>query len=79
MHEIGIDQEIERTIDGGRRGFFTVPFQAVENIVSTDRFMTVPDQAQDLLTQRGKSQATFATQFFGRFQRLRYADAVIVP
>ena len=79
MHQIGLDQEIERSIDCGRCCFFPHLFQAVENVIGTDRFMAIPDQPQNLLTQCGESQAALAAQFFRCFQRLRYTNAVIVP
>ena len=46
MDQVGLDQEIQRAVDCGWRHFPARSIQAIEDIVCTDRLVTVPDQLQ---------------------------------
>ena len=78
MHEIRLDQEVERPVDGRRGGSFTLLAQRIKYVVCAYRLVAVPDQLKDPASDTGKTQSTIPTDAFCRQQGLIYAVAMIV-
>ena len=78
VNETGLDQEIERPVDGRWRGRLTLPTQLVENVVGTDRLVTVPDEGQHPAPQFREAQAAFAAEPLRRRDGGGYAAVVVV-
>jgi len=60
MDEIGLYQEIERPVYGGRRGITAIVFECRQNLVGAYRFMAVPNELQDATTLGGQAKSAFA-------------------
>ncbi len=78
MYQTSVDQEVEGPIHGrwcGRSGFLA---KRLEDIVSADRLVAVPDELQNPSPGRRKAQSAFATKLFSGCQRGSDAASVIV-
>jgi len=78
MDQVGLDQEIERPVNCRWCYLPASAIQAVKNIVSTDRFVAVPDQFQDPPALFRKAKSPLAADLHSRRNGLRHAVRVIV-
>jgi len=78
MHEIGIDKEFERAIDGRWRGIGPVAVQSIQDFVGPDRLVAVPDQLENALALAREPQAALPAYSPGVFQCLFDTGIVIV-
>ena len=78
MHEIGIDKEFERAIDGWWRGIAPVSIQSIQDFVGPDRLVAVPDQFENALALAREPQAALPAYSPGVLQCLFDAGIVIV-
>ncbi len=63
VHQAVFQQEIQRTVDGRRRGATAVLFaEHRQNVVGTQRFVALPDQFQHAAAQGGQTQPLFCAQ-----------------
>ncbi len=64
VNQTQIQQKIEGPVD--RRGSGArLPLQRLEDLVSTDRFMLLPDQLEDLAPDGGKALPLLKADLFG--------------
>jgi len=68
MYQPGIKQEIERAIDGYRRGIAALQLQPVEQIVCADRRGRRRDQLVHLATERREGEALVVAESLGGLQ-----------
>ncbi len=78
VHEIGFNKEFQRAVDGRRGRFLAVPVQRIEDIVSADRLVAVPDQFKHAAPDRGEAQPALAAQSLRRRERIGNAAPVIM-
>ncbi len=78
VDKVGLDQEIQRTVDGRRRDLAAGLVQLVEDVVSADGLVAGPDQFQHPAALPRESQPPLATDLHGRGDGLRHAMVVIV-
>lgn len=71
-------QELERSIDRRWRGRFITFPKVVQDRVSADRPVAVPNQFQDPAAERGQPGPTLSTNRFGQTQCIRDAAGVVV-
>jgi hypothetical protein len=56
MHEPGVDQKLQRSIDGRWRGATPFLGEPLENVVGADGSMTIPDETKHAAAERCKPQ-----------------------
>ena len=78
MYQTGLDKEIERPIDRRRRSRSGLLAQRLENVVSTDRLVAIPDQLKNPPSDRGKSQSALTTKLLGRPDSSRDTAGMVV-
>lgn len=78
MYEVRFDQKVQGTIDSRRRSAFSLFAQRVEDIVSTDRFMTVPDQLKNPPPDAREAESALPAYIFRGDQGLLDAVTMIV-
>jgi hypothetical protein len=62
VHQSGLNQKVERSVDGRRRSRPGVLAKACKNGVRTDRLVAVPDQLEDPSSDGSKAQASIAAE-----------------
>lgn len=78
MHEVGIDKEFERAIDGRWRGIASVAVQSIQDFVGPDRPVAVPDQFENALALASEPQAALPAYSPGVIHCLFDTGIVIV-
>ena len=78
MHEAGIDQELERAIDGGRCRLVALLGELGEDVVGADRLVGSPDDLEYAATDRREVQAAARTHLGSVAYRFFDTGAVIV-
>lgn len=78
MDETGLEEEIERAIDGRRSGPEAAIPQGIDQIIGLDRLMILPDEFQHLTPDGGQAQPLLPAGTFGFGQRLSHAMTMIV-
>ncbi len=78
MNQADVHQELEGSIDRGRRGFLSFTGQPCKDVVGADGFMAVPNQFQDPFSDRRETSVLLVADGLGIRQSLRNALAMIV-
>jgi hypothetical protein len=78
MNQIRFDEKVQRAINCRRRRFFPLIVDALQNIVGTDRRMTIPDELQDAAAYARKSQSLPPAQTLGSLDSGRNTVPVVV-
>tara|TARA_Y100001936_G_scaffold254034_1_gene323844 strand:+ start:9833 stop:10276 length:444 start_codon:yes stop_codon:yes gene_type:complete len=78
MYQSIFHQKIERPINCGRGGIATAGTKFLEQVISTDRSMTRPNQFKNLAPQWRKAKSIFCAASFGGCNGVHYTLAVIM-
>ena len=68
MYEIGLDEKLERPINGRRRGFSTFTIEAIQYLVGSGRLVTAPNQLEDTTSQPCQAKSSGMADTFCPFQ-----------
>ena len=78
MYETGIDQEVERTVNGRWRCFVALFSQLRQDLVGTNRFVRSPHDLQHPSADRSQVQSALLTKVGGRIESVRDAALVVM-
>jgi hypothetical protein len=78
MHEPGLLQELECSIDGGRRSLFPTPGKLGKNLVGADWLVLSPYDLKNMPAQGGEVDLLRCTDPLGGCDRAPHASRVIV-
>ena len=78
MHEMRIQQELQRSIDGWWGRFAALTIQCIEDFVGADRLVAVPYELKNTAPLRGKAKSPLTTDLLGARHGLFDAACVIV-
>lgn len=78
MDQLLLQQELEGAVDRGRRRFVAFGRELVEQLISAQRPMAVPDQFQYAPAQRRQAGTAFGAEAVGRGQGVVHAVTVVV-
>ena len=78
MHETGIDQEVERTVDGRRSRLVSLFGEFRQDLVGAYRFVRSPHDLEHPSAYRSQVESALLAKVGGRVESVLYAALVVV-